>query len=154
MVSEAVLASLCLRVEALAPGSIAGITLCDESGASIGQGIFPSLSRTFSDAIHDISLAPPFFGSCVQATATGEIVTCTDIATDVRFDPRWRQMCLDHGLRAVQSRPIIVDGRPVGTFVLAWPEPRDETSWDAALMEFGADAAAGKIGANSPASAG
>jgi GAF domain-containing protein len=87
-------------------------------------------------------LSPSDFGSCVRAVTCGEIITCPDITKEQRFDPRWRRLNLDHGLRSLQSRPVYLrDRTPYGTFVLAYREPREETDWDVALMKFAADAA-------------
>jgi hypothetical protein len=77
----------------------------------------------------------------VQAIARREVITCGDIENNRFFDPQWRQACLDHGLKAIQSRPITVHGKPRGTFVPAFRDVRRETDWDAALMAFAADAA-------------
>jgi hypothetical protein len=136
------LASLCERVETLAPESIAGLTICNPARTHLERAIFPKLPASFSGAITDISLVPVDFGSCVKAVTSGEVITCPDLASEARFDPRWRQLCLDHGLRSLQSRPVLLrDGKPFATFVLAYREPREETAWNAALMTFAADAA-------------
>ncbi len=133
--------SLCSRVEGLAPGSIAGLTICNPSRTHLERAIFPRLPE-FAAAIAAIPLSPSDFGSCVQAVAQGTIITCTDIAQEQRFDPQWRRLCLDHGIRALQSRPVYLRDRlPYATFVLAYREPREENEWSAALMTFAADAA-------------
>ena len=107
----------------------------------IERALFPALPYSFSAAITHVPLVPADFGSCVKAISVGRPITCPDIQSDRLFDPRWRQVCLDHGLRAIQSRPIFVDGKPRGTFVLAFREPKSESDWDVALMTFAADAA-------------
>jgi len=135
------LQNLCSRVEALAPGSIAGMTISNEGQTHIERALFPTLPFSFSAAITHVPLQPSGFGSCVKAIARGETITCPDIARDTLFDPRWRQVCLDHGLKAIQSRPVYVDGKPRGTFVLAYRHPKPESEWDATLMTFAADAA-------------
>jgi hypothetical protein len=135
------LISLCDRVEALAPGSIAGLTICNPSRTQIERAIFPRLPD-YAAAITAIPLSPVDFGSCVRAVARGEIITCPDIAEERRFDPRWQRLNLDNGIRSLQSRPVYLrDGKPFGTFVLAYRQPRTETDWDVALMRFAADAA-------------
>ena len=135
------LRKLCARVEALAPDSIAGMTISNEGHTHIERALFPTLPFSFSAAITHAPLEPASFGSCVQAIARGEPITCPDITRDTLFDPRWRQVCLDHGLKAIQSRPVYVDGKPRGTFVLAYRDPKPESEWDATLMTFAADAA-------------
>ena len=135
------LVSLCDRVEALAPGSIAGLTLCNPSRTHIERAIFPRLPK-YAGAITAIPLSPINFGSCVRAVARGEVITCPDIAEERRFDPQWQRLSLENGLRSLQSRPVYLrDGKPFGTFVLAYRQPRTETEWDVALMKFAADAA-------------
>ncbi len=135
------LVSLCEHVEALAPGSIAGLTICNPSRTHIERAIFPKLAQ-FSAAIAAIPLVPADFGSCVNAVVSGKVITCSDIVEEKRFDPQWQRLCLEHGLRSLQSRPVYLrDGRPYATFVLAYRQPREETGWDIALMKFAADAA-------------
>jgi hypothetical protein len=135
------LLTLCDRVEALAPGSVAGLTICNPARTHLERAIFPRLPE-FSAAITAVPLVPSNFGSCVTAVATGEVITCSDIAQEKRFDPQWKRLCLEHGLRSLQSRPVYLrDRRPYATFVLAYRQPREETGWDVALMAFAADAA-------------
>jgi GAF domain-containing protein len=135
------LISLCDHVEALASGSIAGLTICNPSRTHIERAVFPRLPQ-FAAAIRAIPLSPSDFGSCVQAIAHGEIITCPDIAEEKRFDPQWQRLCLDHGVHSLQSRPVYLpDRRPYATFVLAYRRPQKETDWDVALMKFAADAA-------------
>ena len=135
------LIALCDRVEALAAGSIAGLTICNPSRTHIERAIFPRLPE-YAAAITAIPLSPVNFGSCVRAVARGEIITCPDIEEEQRFDPQWQRLTLDNGIRSLQSRPVYLhDGKPFGTFVLAYRQPRTETDWDVALMKFAADAA-------------
>lgn len=135
------LISLCDRVEALATGSIAGLTICNASRTHIDRAIFPRLPE-YAAAITAIPLSPINFGSCVRAVAQGEIITCPNIAEERRFDPQWQRLSLDNGIRSLQTRPVYLrDGKPFGTFVLAYRQPRTETDWDIALMKFAADAA-------------
>lgn len=134
------LEALCRKVEALAPGSIAGMTISNIEHTHIERAVFPGLDYSFSAAITHVPLEPSGFGSCVKAIARGEAITCLDIENDTLFDPRWRKVCLEHGLRSIQSRPFYVNGKPRGTFVLAFREPRHESEWNVALMTFAADA--------------
>lgn len=135
------LGQLCLKVERLAPGSIAGLTISDSSFNRIQHAMFPALPSSFSAAITGVPLEPVDFGSCVKAISAGTPITCPDIENDKVFDPRWRKVCLEHGLKSIQSRPIFLNGRSRGTFVLAFRQPKPETEWNVALMTFAADAA-------------
>jgi GAF domain-containing protein len=133
--------TLCSKVEGLAPGSYAGMTVSNSGHTHIERALFPTLPYSFAAAITHVPLEPADFGSCVKAIARGQPITCPDIENDKLFDPRWREVCLAHGLKAIQSRPVYVNGKPRGTFVLAFREPRAEQEWDVALMSFAADAA-------------
>ena len=126
MIDIQTLGNLCSKVEGLAPGSVAGLTISNPGYTHIERALFPTLPYSFSAAITHVPLEPADFGSCVKAISVGRPITCPDIESDRLFDPRWRQVCLDHGLRAIQSRPIFVDGKPRGTFVLAFREPKSE----------------------------
>ena len=125
------LISLCDHVEALATSSIAGLTICDPSRTRIQRAIFPRLPQ-YAASIVEIPLSPSNFGSCVQAVTLGEVI----------IEPQWQRLGLDHSIRSLQSRPFYLrEGKPYGTFVLAFRQPRKETDWDVALMKFAADAA-------------
>ena len=99
---DSALISLCDRVEVLAPGSIAGLTICNPPRTRLERAIFPRLPR-YAAEIVEIPLSPNNFGSCVRAVACGEIITCPDIANEQRFDPAWQNMNLRHGSRSLPS---------------------------------------------------
>ena len=59
-------------------------------------------------------------GSCAltaQALTEAKPVICNDIATDERMEA-WSGAALDRGYRSVVVLPLILEGRPVGVFVL------------------------------------
>jgi hypothetical protein len=141
MVDLAGLIKLCQHVETLAAGSAAGMTFTDENQTRIERAVFPSLPDAFSLALTDVPLEPSSFGSGVKAIAWGKAIICPDIESDTVFDPQWRKVCLDFGLKSVQSRPVYVNGKARGTFVLAYRNARPESEWDGTLMAFAADAA-------------
>lgn len=105
------------------------------------RAVFPSLPPSFQTAIRDIPIDSPYFGNCTAAMDGRAIITTEDFATEERFDPRFVAHCLQHAIRSLQSRPIFADnGRPLGTFVLGYREPRAASGFDEALMRFAADA--------------
>lgn len=66
-----------------------------------------------------------------SAVYRGEAVTSTDIANDTRWTPAWRDLHLAHDIHACQSTPIFAsDGRALGTFVLAFRQPKAAEAWD------------------------
>jgi len=133
---------LCQHVEALVPGSRTGICMANEDGSRLKRAFFPNLPLTFEQAIRDISQLPPYFGSCNAAMHGREVITTHDMNQETRFDDRFVAHCLAHSIVALQSRPIYDgEGKPLGTFVMGFSEPRAATDFDITLMEFAADAA-------------
>lgn len=133
---------LCQHVEALAPGSRTGICMANEDGSRLKQAFFPTLPETFQQAIRDISQLPPYFGSCNAAMHGREVITTHDMNYEMRFDDRFVAHCLAHSIVALQSRPVYdAEGKPLGIFVMGFPEPRAATDFDITLMDFAADAA-------------
>jgi hypothetical protein len=133
---------LCQHVEALAPGSRTGICMANEDGSRLKQAFFPNLPQTFQQAIRDISQLPPYFGSCNAAMHDREVITTHDMKHETRFDERFVAHCLAHSIVALQSRPVYgAEGKPLGTFVMGFSEPRAVTDFDITLMDFAADAA-------------
>jgi hypothetical protein len=138
---ESSIASLCNRVEAIAPHCRTGVSIASIDGTQLARAIFPNLPKTFQSSIKDLPMGAPYFGACTAAMDGNAVITSHDLATESRFDARFIQLCLAHGIRSLQSRPVCGrDGRPVGTFVMGYAEPRDARDFDAALMAFAADA--------------
>lgn len=129
-------------MEALVPGCRTGMCMANADGTKLQQAYFPTLPRSFQDAIRDISMYPPYFGNCTAAMHGNEIITTPDMNEEKRFDERFIGHCLSHSIVALQSRPVLdSDGRPLGTFVMGFFEPRSTNDFDIALMDFAADAA-------------
>ena len=82
----------------------------------------------------------PNAGSCGTAAFTRKRV----IIADISEDPRWpsdnrgvaaRRLVLDHGLRAAWSEPLISNGEVLGTFCIAYSQPRTPNDRDLELIE-------------------
>lgn len=131
---------LCRRIEAMSGGAAAGVCIASADRSQIVRSLFPSVPTSFQSAIKNIPMAPPYFGACNAVIAEAKVVTCHDMTRESRFDEQFVRLCVEHGVMALQSRPVMgKDGRPLGTFVMAYRDPRDERDFDAALMELGAD---------------
>ncbi|HET7888400.1 MAG TPA: GAF domain-containing protein [Bradyrhizobium sp.] len=105
------------------------------------RAVFPNLPPTFQSAIKGLPMRPPYFGACTAAMDGNEVITSHDLTTETRFDERFVQLCIGHGIRALQSRPVLGRDRfPIGTFVMGYSKPADVRDFDIALMEFAADA--------------
>jgi two-component sensor histidine kinase len=114
-----VLAKICRLAEAFVPGSMAGIAVLDRSGMSFEHCIIPS--------------APG-----VAAGISGVEVGSGDGEKDERFDPLWRKLDTDHGVRAIRSRSACsANGRALGSFFMAFKEGAPDP-WPEEIETIGA----------------
>ncbi len=117
------LATLCLDIEKHYPGMLCSVLLLDADGVTLRNGAAPSLPQAYSQAVEGLKMGPSA-GSCGTAIYRREPVVVSDTATD----PLWaayRQLALNHGLRACWSTPIpSQDGGMLGTFAIYYREPR------------------------------
>lgn len=138
---ESSIASLCNRVEAMAPHSRTGVGIASADRTRLARAIFPNLPATFQASINDLPMGVPDFGACTAAMDGNTVITSHDLTTESRFDERFIQLCIAHGIRSLQSRPVYGrDEKPIGTFVMGYAEPREARDFDAALLAFAADA--------------
>jgi signal transduction histidine kinase/ActR/RegA family two-component response regulator len=72
----------------------------------------------------------------------GRAAVCPDIANDGEHTEDWRQLCLDHGVRACHVEPVIdAQGQPVAVFMLCFDQPRKADEWESRRAQFGASVA-------------
>ncbi len=124
------------EVEGLSTSGVLGsILLLDEDGLHLRHGAAASLPDAYNKAIDGIAIGPSV-GSCGTAVHRGEPVFVADIA----IDPLWadfRDLALEHGLRACWSLPIkSADGEVLGTFAMYHREPREPGTADLAIVDF------------------
>ncbi|WP_445157866.1 EAL domain-containing protein [Halomonas sp. E14] len=116
------LKAVCRLVEAQAPGAIASIMLCDETGTLLSKVYTVSLPESWCTALRDVRIGPGN-GACGRAAYLREFVVCANIAEDAK----WRGFhaaAEAHGLRACWSYPVMAsDGRLLGTFAIYSAQP-------------------------------
>lgn len=109
-------------------------------GNRLRLGAAPSLPDVYNAAIDGIEIGPAV-GSCGTAAYCGHDVFVVDVATD----PLWKdfkQLALQHGLRACWSSPITVtDGSVLGTFALYYREQRSPNGSEREAIRQAAEAA-------------
>jgi GAF domain-containing protein len=135
---EDALVEACALAERLEPNAIVGYTTIDSRGhvATFQTAVYPRLPTWPFSKLHDVPIARPYAGTCVQAICEGRTITCSDVATETGFDPNWRAAFAEFGLRSVQSAPVFgFDGRPLGTFVASSRQSRH--SFDRDMTGFG-----------------
>jgi PAS domain S-box-containing protein len=133
---EATLDSIVREVEGLSTSGVIGsILLLDEDGVHLRHGAGPSLPAAYNRAVDGIA-AGASAGSCGTAIYRKEPVFVTDIASD----PLWadyRELALEHGLRACWSLPISsTRGEVLGTFAMYHREPREPVPADLHVVDF------------------
>ncbi|WP_158673572.1 EAL domain-containing protein [Bosea sp. FBZP-16] len=129
----AIMATLCKRVEALAPGVVCSVVTID-ADFQLRPLAAPSLPRSYGEAINGIPIGPRV-GSCGTAIYRKSPVEVTDIANDPLWEG-YRALVLPLGLRACWSSPIAArDGRVVGSFAFYYGEPRGATPFERRIVE-------------------
>lgn len=119
--SSDLIAKLCLDLEKHIPGTVVGVTILDRAAKVFEHAIFPSLSDSYASALAGIAVKDKP-GSCALAVFEGRTVVCDDVATDVRFSEGWKNLSLEHGLKALISIPTVQkNGQSLGTLVVAHP---------------------------------
>ena len=116
-----------------ATGVLGSILLLD--GKTLRHGAAPSLPRAYCEVIDGTEIGA-CVGSCGTAAYLGAAVYVSDIATD----PLWadfKDLALEHGLRACWSIPIVTHGGTVlGTFAMYHRQPREPTFRDLLLVDL------------------
>jgi diguanylate cyclase (GGDEF)-like protein len=126
------------HVERHASGTVGSVLLLSDDGRRLQHGAAPSLPAAYNMAISGAEIGIDG-GPCGTAAHLGELVITADIATD----PRWanyRDVALEHGLRACWSIPVFASDETVlGTLAFYYREVRSPTDMELGLIE---DAAA------------
>ena len=100
-----------LSVRIIEPVATCGITLAQDDRVMTAASA-DALARQLDEQQYEHDSGP-----CLQALATGEVVEAEDLATE----QRWRgypTIAMAHGILAVLSTPLIVEGKPVGVLNL------------------------------------
>ena len=130
---QAILEQIARGAEEFTPRALASILLLDEDGRCLRDGAAPSLPEPYRRAI-DGALVGPAAGSCGTAAYRRELVVVTDIEHDPLW-AEWRDVALEHGLRACWSMPVRdADGRVRATFAHYYREPRAPRAEDLRLI--------------------
>ncbi|GBO51556.1 circadian input kinase A [Pseudanabaena sp. lw0831] len=109
-----ILDMLVLAIESQLGNALCSILVCDRHG-KLHHGSAPQLSESYMKAIDGISIGEGV-GSCGTTVFRKEPVIVSDIATDFLWKD-YRELALEHGLRACWSFPIITsEGLILGAF--------------------------------------
>ncbi len=128
-----ILDALTRTVEQQSKGLSCSILLLDADGVHLRHGAAPSLPDAYCRAIDGVAIGPSA-GSCGTAAFRKELVLVEDVATDPLWED-YRELALEHGLRACWSTPILTaDRRVLGTFAMYYGEPRSPNPADLELI--------------------
>jgi hypothetical protein len=116
-------------------GVLGSILLLDAEGKHLLHGAAPSLPKAYCEAIHGTEI-----GACVGSCGTAAFLGAAVYVSDIAKDPLWadfKELALEHGLRACWSIPILSHGGQVlGTFAMYHREPREPTFRDLLLVDL------------------
>ena len=124
---EEVMGNVVQFVETQHPDAICSVMLLDEEGRRIRHGASRRLPQALIDAFEGQEIGPGR-GSCGTAAYRRETVISADIGNDPDWGA-WRNLALEHGLRACWSMPIFDNAdRVVGTFATYSGQPGRPTA--------------------------
>ncbi len=134
---DTTLERLTLLVEREFRDMACSVLLLDEGGTRVRNAAAPSLPAAFNRAIEGQEIGPQA-GSCGTAAWRKELVVVRDIANDELW-ARWRDVALEHGLRACWSMPILSRaGAVLGTFAMYYKEIREPSQVELDLIRVAA----------------
>jgi PAS domain S-box-containing protein len=132
-----VLEALVGMIEAQSEGMLCSILRFDEESGRLFHTAAPSLPEAYNKSVDGAEVGPEA-GSCGTAVFRRERVIVEDMLTD----PLWadyRDLALEHGLRASWSQPIFgAEDSVLGTFAMYYREPRRPSREDIELIEAAA----------------
>jgi PAS domain S-box-containing protein len=127
--------------EAQSQGMLCSILLLDRDGVHVRHGAAPSLPESFIRAVDGKPIGPRA-GSCGTAAFRRAPVIVNDIEHDSLWED-YRDLALQHGLRACWSTPIFdAQNCVLGTFALYFRSPTHPTPWHFELIEQATHSAA------------
>ena len=132
---ESVLETLVRTVEQRSVhGALASILLLDDDGLHLRHGAAPSLPESYNRAIDGLTVGAAA-GACGTAAQRRRAVVVTDIASDPLWEG-YRELALQHGLRACWSAPILArDDRVLGTYAIYHRQPQRPSAADLQVIE-------------------
>jgi diguanylate cyclase (GGDEF)-like protein/PAS domain S-box-containing protein len=129
-----ILDAICVRMERHLHGGKASIMILEEDGIHLRIGAAPGLPPAYLNAIEGLEIGQQA-GSCGTAVYSRQTTIAEDIASDARW-AAYRDLALDHGLRACWSFPILSsESKALGTFALYYRSPRRPTRHELALVD-------------------
>jgi GAF domain-containing protein len=115
-----------LSVRAIEPVATCGITLAQDDRV-ITAASADALACQLDEQQYEHDTGP-----CLQSLASGEVVEAVDLATENRWGA-YPTIAMAHGILAILSTPLIVDGKPVGVLNLYASTPRAFSAVDRQL---------------------
>lgn len=135
-----ILAEIVRLAESLSPHGLCSILQLQSDGATLSDGVAPSLPRTFLERLGTFRVGANN-GCCGTAAFLNEPVVVTDIATSSLWQEKGT-IALSHGLNACASWPIFGKHRRLlGTFALYYPDIHCQTQVDSELFSACAELA-------------
>jgi PAS domain S-box-containing protein len=126
--------AVCRLVEQVSPEWLASILLVDAEADSVWHGAAPTLPGGYVSAIDGARIGPAY-GPCGLA-ALGHPVVAPDIAADPRWSAEYRELALEHGLRACWSTPIkAANGKVLGVLEIHLRQPGDPSGQSGTRLE-------------------
>jgi GAF domain-containing protein len=124
-----------LTVRTVEPAATCGITLAQQSRV-FTVAAADELANLLDEQQYEIGDGP-----CLQALVSGEVVDVPDLRTESRWNG-YPTIAIQHGILAMHSVPLIVDGKPVGVLNVYARTPNAFRAVDRQLLQLLAGQAA------------
>jgi PAS domain S-box-containing protein len=113
-----ILGASCRLVEEVSHGCHGSVHLVDPIGKILHRGVASDLAAPYVDIVNRSPITSEA-GPCGMAACSKTQVIVQDVASETRWSPAWRDLCLAHGIRACWSTPILSRGNEVvGIFTI------------------------------------
>src|ERR1700736_6558778 len=130
-----ILNNLCCSIDVEASSVISTVLLMDPDGERLWHTAGTRVPRDWLPVISPLPISP-HAGCCGAAALLKERVIVADVATDINWLDKYRDLAIRNGIRAGWSEPILTkDGDVLGTFALYSSEPRIPTNAEIELIE-------------------
>ncbi len=137
-----ILTELTAVIARLEPQTRAAVLVADPERSRFESAFAAHIPSTYTSNIIGAAIEEHSIGTCGDAVFHGVSVTCTDIASDGRWDASWRDLSLRHGIVACHSEPVIGENaQPIASLVLAFGSKREPDERGLRVAAFGTQVA-------------
>lgn len=125
----------------LRPGARAAVLVANHDRRTFERAYSDTLPDRFLANVEGAPIGDDAIGACGTTVFNAEPVTCTDIASDDRWAPEWRNLCKEQELFACHSQPVPgPGGEAVASLVIFFDRSHRPDDWELEIAQTAAHA--------------